>query len=98
MKRIMSDRGMGKTTSLMFYVNQLAKQNSDKTIYFVCHNPTELSRRNNAPENLKFITFRQFLEEYQSYRNYKVIVDEIEEMLKILNIDAYTLTLSETCW
>lgn len=100
MKRIMSDRGMGKTTSLLNYAKQLANSNPDVTIFFGCENPNNLCNmyKDNLPSNIKFISILDILNGATRGRKCKIVIDEIESLLNRLQVDAYTLTLSYVEW
>lgn len=99
MKRIMSDRGMGKTTSLLNYAKYLAKNNPTTTVFFICANPGIFENPYiGIPNNIKFLSVPDLLNGATKGRNCKVVIDEVEMLLEQLKIDAYTLTLSDTEW
>lgn len=99
MKRIMADRGLGKTTSLFNYAKYLASQDKDITVFFACFNPKATSKLfSNIPENIKFIHVSDLFNDSLRGKRYKLVVDEVESLLQLLGVDAYTLTLSNMSW
>lgn len=100
MKRIMSDRGMGKTTSLLNYAKYLANSNPDMTIFFGCASPSNLCNiyKDNLLSNIKFISITDILNGATRGRKCKIVIDEVEDLLNQLLVDAYTLTLSHAEW
>lgn len=77
MYRIIEGRGTGKTSRLML----LAKENNAT---FVCENPRamEYKAQKYGIEGIYFISYADFFNHYQEYRNQKYVVDEIEVFIK----------------
>lgn len=99
MKRIMMDRGLGKTTSLFNYAKYLALQDKDTTVFFACFSPETTSKLfSDIPKNIKFIRVSDLLDGSLRGKRYKLVIDEVESLLQLLNVDAYTLTLSDVSW
>ena len=68
MFKMIANRGSGKTTSLMYHADLLAKENPDKQVLFVTSQPQlmagrflELSGSDHLPQNLGFISYSYFL-------------------------------------
>lgn len=103
MFKIIANRGSGKTTSLMRYANDLAHQHSDKMVFFVCSSPysmvdrfLRLTKEQDLPQNLCFISYNYFLTKVRGMKNYIAVVDELDYWLKNnLNIVGYTNSLGE---
>lgn len=95
----MMDRGLGKTTSLFNYAKYLASQDKDTIVFFACFNPGATSKLfSDVPENIKFINVSNLLDGSLRGKRYKLVIDEVEGLLQLLNTDAYTLTLSDVSW
>lgn len=88
MYRIIGDRGSGKTKKLM-----LAAKETGSTI--VCKNPYAMAEKAHAYgiTGLNIIGYQSFL--IEPIENEKIMIDEVEDFLNILNagkITGYTLT------
>lgn len=94
MIRIMGDRGVGKTTSLLFQANELARKHPTETIYFVCNHGVESIHRDKVPKNVKFITPMAFWH-MNPTPDVIAVIDEVESFLGGLGVKAYSLTLSD---
>ncbi len=101
MFKIVASRGAGKTTSLMYYANDLAHQNPDKMIFFVTQHPhlmaerfLELSESDHLPQNLGFISYSYFLTKARGMK-YIAVIDELDIWLDQFNIAGYTNTVGD---
>ena len=101
MKRIIADRGMGKTESLFSYAESLAARYPDKKIYFVAltdHSAKMLYNRHpNAPKNLVFTCHNFLNSKLQGVKNddYYLVVDELDCFLRRFNVTGYSVTMEE---
>lgn len=73
MYRIIEGRGTGKTSRLML----LAKENN---AIFVCSNPNamEYKAKQYGISGLRFISYGEFINHYNHYKNEKYVIDEFE--------------------
>lgn len=101
MFKVVASRGAGKTTSLMYYANDLAHQNPDKMVLFVTQHPQlmvekflELTKERNLPQNLGFISYGYFLTKARGMK-YIVVIDELDVWLDQFNIAGYTNTVGD---
>jgi len=94
MIRIMGDRCTGKTTSLLFQAEMLARKHPDKTIYFVVNSIIAAEYRDTVSKNIEFVTPMAFWNMRTTPSDY-VIIDEIESLLEVLGVKAYSLTLND---
>lgn len=101
MFKVVASRGAGKTTSLMYYANDLAHQNPDKMVLFVARHPQlmvekflELTKERNLPQNLGFISYGYFLTKARGMK-YIAVIDELDAWLDQFNIVGYTNTVGD---
>lgn len=101
MFKVVASRGAGKTTSLMYYANDLAHQNPDKMVLFVTRHPQlmvekflELTKERNLPQNLGFISYGYFLTKARGMK-YIAVIDELDVWLDQFNIAGYTNTVGD---
>lgn len=99
MNRILSDRGMGKTHELLNYANFLARKYPNETILFVtnfCVTTKDflLKRGEKIEDNVKFVSFQQF-DNQVATTGYKAVIDEVDSYLRNLNVQGYSMTLSD---
>lgn len=101
MFKVVASRGAGKTTSLMYYANDLAHQNPDKMVLFVTRHPQlmvekflELTKERNLPQNLGFISYGYFLTKVRGMK-YIAVIDELDAWLDQFNIVGYTNTVGD---
>lgn len=98
MDKIITSRGCGKTTSLLYKANYFLKTNSQcSEIIFVCSHPSLMQEKflklfNNL-ERISFINYEEYLFNLNQYKHKKVFIDELEDLLKLLNIETFTLTI-----
>ena len=87
MKRIVGQRGSGKSTRLINY----AYENGIETV--VCSNPQHhliLAKEIGIPSGaIKFITYGEF--DIQSKYHKKYVIDDVEHYLSIKNVYGYTI-------
>ena len=78
MYRIVEGRGTGKTHKLMMF----AKEN-DAT--FICNNPDAMKykAKQYGIDGIYFISYGDFFNHYQEYRNQKYVVDELETFIRL---------------
>ena len=100
MFKVIASRGAGKTTSLMYYANDLAYKYPDKMVLFVTQHPQlmvkkflELTKERNLPQNLGFISYGYFLTKTRG--KYIAVIDEIDCWLDQFNIVGYTNTMGD---
>lgn len=103
MNKIIANRGMGKTTMLANNAIYFAQQNPDLIVYLVtsyelCEGLLQhlfhKSEIIEIPNNLKIITYRDFIENrIFSRRHCKVFIDEIDMFLSKLGVEGYSLTI-----
>lgn len=91
----------GKTTSLMYYANDLAHKYPDKMVLFVTQHPQlmvkkflELTKERNLPQNLGFISYGYFLTKARGMK-YIAVIDELDAWLDQFNIVGYTNTVGD---
>lgn len=101
MFKVVASRGAGKTTSLMYYANDLAHKYPDKMVLFVTQHPQlmvkkflELTKERNLPQNLGFISYGYFLTKTRGMKCIAVI-DELDCWLDQFNIVGYTNTVGD---
>ena len=101
MFKVVASRGAGKTTSLMYYANDLAHQNPDKMVLFVTRHPQltvekflKLTKERNLPQNLGFISYSYFLTKARGMK-YIAVIDELDTWLDQFNIAGYTNTVGD---
>lgn len=101
MFKVIASRGAGKTTSLMYYANDLAHKYPDKMVLFVTQHPQlmvkkflELTKEHNLPQNLVFISYGYFLTKARGVK-YIVVIDELDGWLDQFNIVGYTNTVGD---
>ena len=101
MFKVVASRGAGKTTSLMYYANDLAHKYPDKMVLFVTQHPQlmvkkflELTRERNLPQNLGFISYGYFLTKARGMK-YIAVIDELDAWLDQFNIVGYTNTVGD---
>lgn len=101
MFKIVASRGAGKTTSLMYYANDLAHKYPDKMVLFVTQHPQlmvkkflELTKERNLPQNLGFISYGYFLTKARGMK-YIAVIDELDAWLDQFNIVGYTNTVGD---
>ena len=101
MFKVIASRGAGKTTSLMYYANDLAHKYPDKMVLFVTQHPQlmvkkflELTKEHNLPQNLGFISYRYFLTKARGVK-YIAVIDELDGWLDQFNIVGYTNTVGD---
>lgn len=99
MFKVVTSRGAGKTTSLMYYANDLAHKYPDKMVLFVTQHPQlmvkkflELTKERNLSQNLGFISYRYFLTKARGMK-YIAVIDELDAWLDQFNIVGYTNTV-----
>ena len=101
MFKVVASRGAGKTTSLMYYANDLAHKYPDKMVLFVTQHPQlmvkkflELTKERNLPQNLGFISYGYFLTKARGMK-YITVIDELDAWLDQFNIVGYTNTVGD---
>lgn len=101
MFKVVASRGAGKTTSLMYYANDLAHKYPDKMVLFVTQHPQlmvkkflELTKERNLPQNLGFISYGYFLTKARGMK-YIAVIDELDAWLDQFNIVGYTNTMGD---
>lgn len=101
MFKVVTSRGAGKTTSLMYYANDLAHKYPDKMVLFVTQHPQlmvkkflELTKERNLPQNLGFISYGYFLTKARGMK-YIAVIDELDAWLDQFNIVGYTNTVGD---
>lgn len=101
MFKVIASRGAGKTTSLMYYANDLAHKYPDKMVLFVTQHPQlmvkkflELTKEHNLPQNLGFISYGYFLTKARGMK-YIAVIDELDGWLDQFNIVGYTNTVGD---
>lgn len=101
MFKVVASRGAGKTTSLMYYANDLAHKYPDKMVLFVTQHPQlmikkflELTKERNLPQNLGFISYGYFLTKARGMK-YIAVIDELDAWLDQFNIVGYTNTVGD---
>ena len=101
MFKVAASRGAGKTTSLMYYANDLAHKYPDKMVLFVTQHPQlmvkkflELTKECNLPQNLGFISYGYFLTKARGMK-YIAVIDELDAWLDQFNIVGYTNTVGD---
>lgn len=101
MFKAVASRGAGKTTSLMYYANDLAHKYPDKMVLFVTQRPQlmvkkflELTKERNLPQNLGFISYGYFLTKARGMK-YIAVIDELDAWLDQFNIVGYTNTVGD---
>lgn len=101
MFKVAASRGAGKTTSLMYYANDLAHKYPDKMVLFVTQHPQlmvkkflELTKERNLPQNLGFISYGYFLTKARGMK-YIAVIDELNAWLDQFNIVGYTNTVGD---
>lgn len=101
MFKVVASRGAGKTTSLMYYANDLAYKYPDKMVLFVTQHPQlmvkkflELTKERNLPQNLGFISYGYFLTKARGMK-YIAVIDELDAWLDQFNIVGYTNTVGD---
>ena len=101
MFKVVASRGAGKTTSLMYYANDLAHKYPDKMVLFVTQHPQlmvkkflELTKERNLPQNLGFISYGHFLTKARGMK-YIAVIDELDAWLDQFNIVGYTNTVGD---
>ena len=101
MFKMIANRGSGKTTSLMYHADLLAKENPDKKVLFVTSQPQlmagrllELTKEHNLPQNLEFISYGYFLTKARGMK-YIAVIDELDCWLDQFNIVGYTNTVGD---
>ena len=101
MFKVVASRGAGKTTSLMYYANDLAHKYPDKMVLFVTQHPQlmvkkflELTKERNLPQNLGFISYGYFLTQAGGMK-YIAVIDELDAWLYQFNIVGYTNTVGD---
>ena len=101
MFKVVASRGAGKTTSLMYYANDLAHKYPDKMVLFVTQHPQlmvkkflELTKERNLPQNLGFISYGYFLTKARGMK-YIAVIDELDAWLYQFNIVGYTNTVGD---
>lgn len=101
MKRIFTDRGMGKTTALLEYakgVSSVICKNGNK-VYFVTSSPAanEFRREYKDVPALEFLSYTEFITEGFNNggfgKNDEIIIDEAEEFMRMFGVNAYSLTI-----
>ena len=98
MKRIFTDRGMGKTTALLEYakgVSSVLAKNGHK-VYFVTSHPMarEFKREYHDIASIEFMSYKEFMERAASLsRDDEVVLDEAEEFMRMFGVNAYSLTI-----
>lgn len=95
MFKVIASRGAGKTTSLMYYANDLAHKYPDKMVLFVTQHLQlmvkkflELTKEHNLPQNLGFISYGYFLTKARGMKC-------IDGWLDQFNIVGYTNTMGD---
>ena len=101
MFKVVTSRGAGKTTSLMYYANDLAHKYPDKMVLFVTQHPQlmvkkflELTKERNLSQNLGFISYGYFLTKARGMK-YIAVIDELDAWLDQFNIVGYTNTVGD---
>lgn len=101
MFKVVASRGAGKTTSLMYYANDLAHKYPDKMVLFVTQHPQlmvkkflELTKERNLPQNLGFISYGYFLTKARGMK-YIAVIDELDAWLDQFNVVGYTNTVGD---
>lgn len=101
MFKVVTSRGAGKTTSLMYYANDLAHKYPDKVVLFVTQHPQlmvkkflELTKERNLPQNLGFISYGYFLTKARGMK-YIAVIDELDAWLDQFNVVGYTNTVGD---
>ena len=101
MFKVVASRGAGKTTSLMYYANDLAHKYTDKMVLFVTQHHQlmvkkflELTKERNLPQNLGFISYGYFLTKARGMK-YIAVIDELDAWLDQFNIVGYTNTVGD---
>lgn len=101
MFKVVASRGAGKTTSLLYYANDLAHKYPDKMVLFVTQHPQlmvkkflELTKERNLPQNLGFISYGYFLTKARGMK-YIAVIDELDAWLDQFNIVGYTNTVGD---
>lgn len=101
MFKVVASRGAGKTTSLMYYANDLAHKYPDKMVLFVTQHPQlmvkkflELTKERNLPQNLGFISYGYFLTKARGMK-YIAVIDELDSWLNQFNIVGCTNTVGD---
>lgn len=97
MERIIMSRGMGKTTRLFEYANDLAIQYPNKIIFFVCSNVNFMQQKfyNKVQKNIIFISMKDFIGTKMPEQEYFAVIDEIDIWLKNKNVCGYTMTIGD---
>lgn len=100
MKKVLTERGMGKTTSLLYYAHDLALKNSEDTIIFLTMLPSEISRKyleifgNDEVTNIYFLSANSFsINSIKGYKNPKIVIDDLDYLLKKMNVVGYSNTI-----
>lgn len=101
MFKVVASRGVGKTTSLMYYANDLAHKYPDKMVLFVTQHTQlmvkkflELTKERILPQNLGFISYGYFLTKARGMK-YIAVIDELDAWLDQFNIVGYTNTVGD---
>lgn len=101
MFKVVASRSAGKTTSLLYYANDLAHKYPDKMVLFVTQHPQlmvkkflELTKERNLPQNLGFISYGYFLTKARGMK-YIAVIDELDAWLDQFNIVGYTNTVGD---
>lgn len=99
MKRIIADRQMGKTSSLLTFAMNLALANPEKTVVYVTSSPAAkeltLKELTNETPNLVFKSYSYLHSGAERGRNDLVVIDEIDSYLLGLNVVGYTAIIGD---
>lgn len=102
MKKILSTRGMGKTTELFNFALDYAKNNPDTSVFFISYNTKEaIEQYDSLPENLFPLRYFSYLDRELKGRNMECrknavyIIDEVQPLLEHMKIIAYSDTIGE---
>lgn len=87
MKRIIGERGTGKTRQLMEYAQKV-------NAIFVCYNPYAMHQKalEYGITGLTFIDYAEWKMRMKEDREEKYVVDELDRLLNRYNLVGYTAT------
>lgn len=102
MNRILADRGMSKTSTLLNQANWLAGKNPCDEVLFVSQkkNMKAIAHQKckEVARNIKFLTYEEYNRFYipgQPKSKY-TIIDDIDKYLETLNVVAYSMSLADS--
>lgn len=100
MFKVITNRGAGKTATLMRYANQLAKENPDKQVLFVGNAPSSQVKRfitevGPLPSNLGFISYSYYMDNFRGKRCVAVVDDLDCWLASNFNVVGYSNTVGE---